>query len=567
METAERPLPPALFLYKSHPTDSLYNSGVRAIGFVIAAGSLAATIATNGARLADAGSANAAQDSSTAIDRAFDAFWSAPDRNRAAGRIDDVTQTGVTFEDALARVRRGRAYEANVPRGLQFGRSRSFDGLEHPYAFVVPESYDPTRPYQVRVHLHGGVARARPMEFSRIRTDALPTGAEEIAVFPVTWVHSLWWSSTQVDNLSRILDRLKRIYNIDENRVYLTGTSDGATGTYFMAFRDTTPWASFLPLMGHMTVLASPASWVNAEIFPGNAVNKPLYVVNGGRDRTYPAHVVEPYVEHLQKLGAKVVFRVYPDSDHSTAWWPEERGAFENFVHDHPREPLPDRISWETERVDRHNRAHWLIIDRLGAVPGESKLPDSNILRRGLEYDFGLRISSMGDQGRRVFEIRAGSNADRLGLRVGDRVVELNGNRVRTGLDISQGMQQAKMGSPLQFIVERGGDRLTIEGTFEPDQVEVPPLPIFPRRKPSGRVDLVRRGNVVEVSTQGVSAFTLLLSPSVFNFRQPVKVVANGRTVFEGAVEPSVAAMLKWAARDDDRTMVFGSELSIDLAK
>lgn len=61
--------------------------------------------------------------------------------------------------------------------------------------------------------------------------------------------------------------------------------------------------------------------------------------------------------------------------------------------------------------------------------------------------------------------------------------------------------------------------------------------------------------------------FTLLLSPSVFNFRQPVKVVANGRTAFHGMVEPSVATMLKWAARDDDRTMVFGAELQIELSK
>jgi hypothetical protein len=36
---------------------------------------------------------------------------------------------------------------------------------------------------------------------------------------------------------------------------------------------------------------------------------------------------------------------------------------------------------------------------------------------------------------------------------------------------------------------------------------------------------------------RGVTAFTLLLSPVKFAFSQPVKVVANGRTVFEGRVE------------------------------
>jgi hypothetical protein len=32
-------------------------------------------------------------------------------------------------------------------------------------------------------------------------------------------------------------------------------------------------------------------------------------------------------------------------------------------------------------------------------------------------------------------------------------------------------------------------------------------------------------------------------------------------------VEPSVATLLKWAARDNDRTMLFGAEVNIDLTK
>ena len=135
-----------------------------------------------------------------------------------------------------------------------------------------------------------------------------------------------------------------------------------------------------------------------------------------------------------------------------------------------------------------------------------------------------------------------------------------------TGRDIALEMEKWNAGDRVRFVVERSGDRQALEGVFEPVEVDLPPAPIFPRRKPSGRVDLVRRGNVVEASTEGVRAFTLLLSPSIFDFRRPVTVVANGRTVFEGMVEPSVATMLKWAARDNDRTMVFGAELKIELA-
>ena len=181
-------------------------------------------------------------------------------------------------------MRHGPDYEVDVPRGQQFGHHRTFDGIEHDYAFVVPR--DTTRRGRIRCASTGTAAsHARGLPPGhRIRVDALPSGVEEIRVFPNGWLRALWWSATQVDNLARILDRLKRTYNVDENRVYLTGTSDGGTGVYYVAFRDPTAWASFVPLIGNMVVLATESVRTEGEIFPGNAVNKPLYVVNTGRD-------------------------------------------------------------------------------------------------------------------------------------------------------------------------------------------------------------------------------------------------------------------------------------------
>jgi hypothetical protein len=41
--------------------------------------------------------------------------------------------------------------------------------------------------------------------------------------------------------------------------------------------------------------------------------------------------------------------------------------------------------------------------------------------------------------------------------------------------------------------------------------------------------------------------------------------VANGHVVFDGRVKKSVETLMKWAARDNDRTMLFGAELHIKL--
>ena len=79
-------------------------------------------------------------------------------------------------------------------------------------------------------------------------------------------------------------------------------------------------------------------------------------------------------------------------------------------------------------------------------------------------------------------------------------------------------------------------------------------------------MDLKREGNTVTVTTRRVAAFTLLVSPDQFDLGKPITVVADGKTVFEGTVKPSLATLLKWAAKDNDRTMLFAAELPITLA-
>ena len=86
---------------------------------------------------------------------------------------------------------------------------------------------------------------------------------------------------------------------------------------------------------------------------------------------------------------------------------------------------------------------------------------------------------------------------------------------------------------------------------------------LYGRSRPSGRVDAHRRGNTVELRTRGVAELTLLLSPDVFDLAQPIQVIANGRTVVDAVEQPSLGTLMKWAARDNDRTMLFGAELHV----
>ena len=169
------------------------------------------------------------------------------------------------------------------------------------------QTYDPAKKYQVRVQLHGGVGRPDPTPRGN-GIGNLASGADQIYVLPTAWADAEWWTDRQLENLRTILDRVKRTYNVDENRVVLSGVSDGGTGTYYFAMRDTTPFASFLPLNGAIAVLRSSSTGTDGEMFPNNFVNKPFFIVNGGKDPLYPTTLVEPYIKQMQAGGVEVKY-------------------------------------------------------------------------------------------------------------------------------------------------------------------------------------------------------------------------------------------------------------------
>jgi hypothetical protein len=503
----------------------------------------------------------------SSVDAAFRQFWDARNPEEAAAAGAAVVKSGATFDDAFARLKKGRAYLADVPRGV-VRLTRRTGAVEFPYTLDVPRTYDPARRHQVRVQLHGGVGRPDPTPRGDGSIGTL-AGAEQIYVLPISWADAPWWDEAQLESLRAILDGVKRTYNVDENRVVMSGVSDGGTGSYYFAMRDTTPFASFLPLNGFIMILANPSLGLSEELFPNNLLNKPFFVVNGGKDPLYPTAAVEPYVRHLQKGGMTLDYDPQPDGVHNTAWWPSVKETFEAFVQNHPRDPLPSRLTWEAEQApvpdgskdlrDIVNRAHWLVIDKIGAPRAQALLPDLNEFPAGSQPNFGVRTSGM-----RITSVLEGSNAEQIGLKSGDVVVSINGRGLPTALDLLEILAIYHPGERLTFVVSRDNKPAEASGGYSPAMM--PRLvPLFPRGGPSGRVDLVREGNTVRATTRGVAGFTLLASPDAFDVAQPITVVADGRTVFNGRVETSVATLMKWAALDNDRTMLFGAEIHVRL--
>lgn len=498
------------------------------------------------------------------VEAAFARFWAAKSPGEAAAVGDDVVRSGVTFDEAYRRLREGRPYAASQP-GLVELTNETQKRVSHGFSVFVPASYDPHRKTPARIHLHGGVARPSPSRQAGPNEGSVfAEGApDHIFILPQAWNQAPWWTEDQVDNVRGILDKVKRLYNIDENRVSVSGVSDGGTGAYYFAMLETSRFASFVPMIGMALVLANEQLGAEGTMFPNNLRNKPFFVVNGGLDPLYPTDHVDGYIKRFKEGGVEIDYRPQPASGHNVSWLPVLREPLEAFVRSHPRRPLPDRLTWQTTSIGSHNRAHWLVIDALGSAPGQAQsLDDVNLVALEPTADFGARAI-----GSRITQVVKGSNADQFGLKAFDTLVEVNGDTVKIASDLPTVLAQFKPGVELELLVARNGLPVELKGVYRPTFVPTPPAEFFSRRAPSGRVDLVRAGNTIDASTSGVTSFTLLLSPDQFDFERPVKVVANGRVVFDGRVAKSLAALLKWSAADNDRTMLFGAELRVDLTK
>jgi predicted esterase len=389
--------------------------------------------------------ATATATSQTSVEPAWMRYLEAPDAASAQAAAGALVSARVDVAAAVARIKAGRSYP-HRPAGPSVFNFTASDGTALETLVDVPTGYRPDTPWPVRVQLHGGVSRpreagARPLTPNRI------AGEDAIYLQPRGFARAEWWHLNQYEHMVALLDWLTRTYNVDENRVYLTGISDGATGAYFHAMKLTTPFSAFLPLNGNMRVLATPATRANGQMYAGNLVNKPLFIVNGGRDPLYPVSAVGPHVEMLKAAGAQVEFRPQPEAGHDTSWWPTERAHFEAFVAAHPRQPHPEAVSWETERTDRYNRAHWLVITELGRRPtDDGALEDVNrfVSSGGEQRMFGRTWPSGRVDARRVgntFEARTRGVAGFTLLLSPDAVdfsapvvVRVNGAVVASGL-------------------------------------------------------------------------------------------------------------------------------------
>src|SRR5262249_27581703 len=234
--------------------------------------------------------------------------------------------------DVERGLRQGRTYAAGASKGWQVFTHTGSDGKARPYHVYIPKGYDAARKHPVIVQLHGGGSPANLLPgsgWTQMRADVKDADQYGwIQIIPLGQRGATWFDRVGMANVLAQLAAVKRRYNVDEDRVFVVGFSDGGSGALFMGLYYPTPWAGLVALSGSVAV-AVPAP---DEAFPANLSNRPVHAANGGLDPLYPSALQKMFIDQLRDQGARIDWTDYPESGHDGSYMPQEDPKSNQFV-------------------------------------------------------------------------------------------------------------------------------------------------------------------------------------------------------------------------------------------
>jgi len=118
-----------------------------------------------------------------------------------------------------------------------------------------------------------------------------------------------WWPK-EIETLTALLDDIEARYNVDTDRVYLTGLSMGGFGSWALANDQPDLFAAVVPICGGIE-----------PFFADNLKDVPIWAFHGAKDTTVPLSQSSDIVEAIKKLGGDAKLTVYPEAGHDS--WTE----------------------------------------------------------------------------------------------------------------------------------------------------------------------------------------------------------------------------------------------------
>lgn len=120
------------------------------------------------------------------------------------------------------------------------------------------------------------------------------------------------WDHFASQDAIRLLRLLMKKYNIDEDRVYIEGISNGGHGMYECLKR--APWL----FAAAIAMSATDDGFINGQGVAHTVAHIPLWIFQGGLDKTPFPGKTERYIQQFRAAGATVRYTLYPDLGHGT---------------------------------------------------------------------------------------------------------------------------------------------------------------------------------------------------------------------------------------------------------
>ncbi len=498
----------------------------------------------------------AQQANSTSIQLLLD-YYNSSTTSELDAAIEALVSSDVGAEVIAAALREGIAYSTDVPLGWSVYEYLGADGRTRPYHVYVPTDYDPAESYTLLFDLHGAVSSpAQPAEYLMQRRRLWEPEAQEygwILIVPHGDRNGTWFSANGHLNMMAELEFVKRLYNVDENKIFVSGFSDGGSGAYWQAFHNATPWAAFLAFHGHPAI----GGYGPYQTYPRNLLNRPIRATTGEQDELYPPDEISPYIGLFTELGVDLEWVVYPGG-HEAQFLATEAEFTIDLISTTTRNPYPSDVVWETSNAAA-GRCDWVRIDEIADVGNNVEFDDINLAVLSDRIVFGASLAYQGGTLFTVAGLEPGSTAHLMGIKNGDQIIRLNHLDVLTQADLTYALAGKFPGDTVEAEIIRDGEPLTLTGTIPPDEL------IYRRDVPTGSIRVHAEDNQIDVAVSHVARFTLLISSEQFDLSQPLEVTTNGVVTFSEKVAPDVRFMLEQAAEDLDRTTVYETYIEIQV--
>lgn len=215
-------------------------------------------------------------------------------------------------------------------------RSVRVDGVEFRYQVYVPRAYAPSTTWPVVLALHGGGeygsdgVRQTGVGLA-VAIRRFPERFPAVIIFPQAKADGTpGWHLAGGRAALAALDSALAEFNGDRSRVYLTGLSAGANGSWVLASRHPQRFAAAVIVCGWVNEFTGRSSKVlypalapasegdTAEAVARRVKGLPIRLFHGDADSVVPVEESRKMFAALKALGADVGYTEYPGVDHNS---------------------------------------------------------------------------------------------------------------------------------------------------------------------------------------------------------------------------------------------------------